>query len=889
MKKLTLVAAMCTLLACGKDDPAVASNHERNGSTNNTTTANDRANNSNNAPNAAAPITYHRDVALVLQQNCVQCHREGAIGPFELDNYDAVAALGALIKSVTASRLMPPYKIDNSGSCGTFDIQDLTDDEIALIGAWVDAGTPEGDPDDGPPQFEAPLGLDRVDVELVPSQPYTPGGEREDDYRCLIVDNPLDRDMMITGVEVVAGAPDLVHHVILYDLLDEENVAHVEQLEAEDPNPGYSCFGGPRTNEANILAGWVPGVVATTYPEGTGVRLQAGRKYVIQLHYNLSAADAVPDLTTMRLKLEEPGSVTEAYMLPFGNFSMVLPPGGEDVEAITDVALPLPLDVTLWGLIPHMHERGRSMSVSIRRDDEFHCAARVPEWDFHWQNLYFYDRPLTVERGDMLRVRCAYDVSDDTEYVGWGDGTGDEMCFGVAYITLGANEDSRTLDEFEVVADHVGVQSVGTAFDPAVRAQLGGTGDREIRGLEVDDSGNAYVLVYLRDNGNVDLGLGAHQFVGAGAYLARIDADGTASWWLPIDGPAGQFVLDLWKTQNDTLLLPIVTNQEFDVGGNLLTADDGSSYLIEVDYDGNIVDTVSLDRPGFDGAWQVAEGPGGSRHVLITLAEGPLDFAGQTIAQGPAAALLTFDPDGSEAWAFAWTTDRMSNFDVAVDDNGNIAVAGTFRGAISIGPQSAVATGELERTDAFAFFLSPDGTLGDVHLLGNNWNDGFSLAKAIPGGGFVMGGWFGGLPQIAQEASFHGGTDAVLLAFTTDGGLRWSRAFGGAGDDAVWGLAATPNGDIAASLMYGAPLTLMGEQLYHGGLSDLAVTRIDTAGNVVGSIRVGSAGNDGWPQLVATDTNMTVAFWSTGTTVEIGDTVLSSGGAGDIFLADFGF
>src|SRR5690606_37381975 len=39
----------------------------------------------------SSEVTYTRDVAPILQARCVECHREGEIGPFELLSYDEVA------------------------------------------------------------------------------------------------------------------------------------------------------------------------------------------------------------------------------------------------------------------------------------------------------------------------------------------------------------------------------------------------------------------------------------------------------------------------------------------------------------------------------------------------------------------------------------------------------------------------------------------------------------------------------------------------------------------------------------------------------------------------------------------------------------------------------
>ena len=58
----------------------------------------------------AAEVTYSRDIAPILLEKCVGCHREGDIAPFSLDTYDAVRQRGRAIADVTARRYMPPWK-----------------------------------------------------------------------------------------------------------------------------------------------------------------------------------------------------------------------------------------------------------------------------------------------------------------------------------------------------------------------------------------------------------------------------------------------------------------------------------------------------------------------------------------------------------------------------------------------------------------------------------------------------------------------------------------------------------------------------------------------------------------------------------------------------------
>jgi len=55
------------------------------------------------------PPTFAKDVAPIVQKNCMSCHRDGQAAPFPLVTYDDVKKRGQLIADVTEDRYMPPW------------------------------------------------------------------------------------------------------------------------------------------------------------------------------------------------------------------------------------------------------------------------------------------------------------------------------------------------------------------------------------------------------------------------------------------------------------------------------------------------------------------------------------------------------------------------------------------------------------------------------------------------------------------------------------------------------------------------------------------------------------------------------------------------------------
>src|SRR5215470_15552749 len=58
---------------------------------------------------AADTVTFYKDIAPIVYQNCSSCHRPGESGPFPLLSYDDVKKHAPQVADVTKRRYMPPW------------------------------------------------------------------------------------------------------------------------------------------------------------------------------------------------------------------------------------------------------------------------------------------------------------------------------------------------------------------------------------------------------------------------------------------------------------------------------------------------------------------------------------------------------------------------------------------------------------------------------------------------------------------------------------------------------------------------------------------------------------------------------------------------------------
>jgi hypothetical protein len=402
-----------------------------------------------------APLTYYRDVKVLLDANCIRCHVDGGIGPFPLTSYAEAYPYRARISEMVANKLMPPW-LAGEGCADYKGDFSLSDAAIATITGWVRTGAPEGDPAEEPAPMDVErITMSRVDMSLPMPETYTPQIQ-PDDYRCFIIDWPEQATTFVSGFRARPGEVTEVHHVVVNVVEAAADIATVRALDDAEPGPGYTCFGGSGVTDRNVGL-WVPGNDGSDYPDGTGLRVEPGSVLVLQIHYNTIAADPVPDLTTLDFKLESAVD-KEAYMVGwldvnwvFGD-NMLIPAGASDVwysftgNVSELIGIPLALDI--YSARMHMHTLGTYGNLSIVHPaGDRECLLDVPAWDFHWQNNYTFSAPHRLAADDDLYVECHWDNTADNQPlvdgvprpvqdVRWGEGTTDEMCIGLFYVTL---------------------------------------------------------------------------------------------------------------------------------------------------------------------------------------------------------------------------------------------------------------------------------------------------------------------------------------------------------------------------------------------------------------------------------------------------------------------
>jgi hypothetical protein len=328
---------------------------------------------------------------------------------------------------------MPPWKaVPGHGEFA--DVRRLAEPEIELISRWIAAGAPEGDPRELPPprRFRTGWTLGRPSAVIAMEKPFTVPPRTSDIYRCFTVPIRIAGDWrFIRAAEVLPGNRKVVHHVQTF--LDR--TGRSEEMDRAEPGPGYTCFGGAGFDSAGGLGGWVPGMAPLEIPPRVAWGIPPGARLVIQVHYHNPGDTAETDLTRVGVHLTRGPFERRLTRVRPSAWGFEIPAGAPRTRVVATAQVGE--DLEALSVLGHMHLLGREMTVTARLPDgRMEPLLRIDDWDFEWQLLYSFKRPVPLPAGTVVEAECIYDnsaanrrnPSSPPRTVRSGFETTDEMC-----------------------------------------------------------------------------------------------------------------------------------------------------------------------------------------------------------------------------------------------------------------------------------------------------------------------------------------------------------------------------------------------------------------------------------------------------------------------------
>ncbi|MGE0638580.1 MAG: SBBP repeat-containing protein [Bacteroidia bacterium] len=261
--------------------------------------------------------------------------------------------------------------------------------------------------------------------------------------------------------------------------------------------------------------------------------------------------------------------------------------------------------------------------------------------------------------------------------------------------------------------------------------------------------------------------------------------------------------------------------------------------------------------------------------------------------------LTCYDPTGKVVWAknIGGKNDDSGSI-LTADDSGNSYVTGKFSSpVISLGDTLLTnATSGSNGGDIFLAKYNRAGTLLWGKSLGGTYADeGYSITSD-KAGNVYMTGWFKndtvifGCDTLMQctiltreQGTDYG--DIFIAKYDTEGNPLWAQRAGGMAKDYGFGITADPSGSIYLSGVFDSNFTsIHGVDLKNAGGSDIFIAKYNATGNLMWAKSIfGSA----MSRCITSDLNgdIYIAGVYDGLQMRFGNTRLTNGGKGDVFVA----
>jgi hypothetical protein len=401
-----------------------------------------RATTSSNAP---AQPTYAKHIAPIFQAKCTQCHHAGTGAPMSLTTFEEVRPWARSIRQRVASREMPPWHLDKTVGIRQYkNDMSLSDQEMATVLKWADAGAPAGNMADMPaaqvfgPEDVWHIGKPDLIVKMDKvHQMYPKGPDWWIDY---FADTNLKEDRWIKAMEVRPGNRRIVHHVVTY------------AIEPDAP------AGTPETGVQ--LHEYAVGKYGDVFNESTGRLLKAGTRIRFDMHY-FAIGEELTDQTELALIFYPAGYKPkyEVRSMSFRNIpndELEIPPNS---VVRHDGYLRLLRPARIDAFQPHMHMRGRGMTLEAINvaDNRTQILSSVDHFDFNWHINYVYadEAAPLLPAGTVLHMIGIHDNTaanrrnpDPNMWVGFGERSVDDMLqVWVNIVYLDDAEFQRLVDE----------------------------------------------------------------------------------------------------------------------------------------------------------------------------------------------------------------------------------------------------------------------------------------------------------------------------------------------------------------------------------------------------------------------------------------------------------
>lgn len=397
------------------------------------------------AASVPSTVTFSKDVAPILQNNCQGCHRPGEPTPMSLLTYKEARPFAAAISEAVAMKKMPPWFADPKFGHFSND-RSLKQQDIDTLVAWAKTGAKEGNPKDLPKPiaFVEGWNIGKPDLTLEMPLDFKIAASGTVDYQYILIPGNFKEDTWVQQTEIRPGNRKLVHHVIAF--VRPPGSKFMQNAKPGVPYNEKDANG----NAGEFLVGYAPGMISTKLEPGRAKMIEAGSDIVLQLHYTANGTEGT-DRTKVGFVFAKDPVKERVITLAATTTKFEIPANDPNYKVTT--AFEFGSDAKVADYTPHMHLRGKDFEyTAVYPTGERETLLKVPHYSFDWQLTYFPEKELIVPKGTRIECVAHYDNSvnnpanpDATKAVRYGEQSWEEMMFGFFDVVIDAKVSPTSL------------------------------------------------------------------------------------------------------------------------------------------------------------------------------------------------------------------------------------------------------------------------------------------------------------------------------------------------------------------------------------------------------------------------------------------------------------
>ncbi len=356
-------------------------------------------------------ITYFKDIAPIIKNNCQNCHRNGDIGPMPFTSYKEVASYASMIKFVTDAKLMPPFKADIHKVTYANE-RALSEQEKETIAEWITNGLNKGDSIAALPPIQ--IANNKYDYTICMSEPFEHYGIYYDQYQVFVLSLDMIEGKFVKDVFFDPGNGEIVRSANISIAKKGASLA----MNSWDPRYGYFAYGnlGFKPALPNWFS-WMPHTPELELLKDESLYIPSDSELLLHIHYG-PYGEIQKDSSCIHFNFENaPNTLLQNVPLISSEFLTDTFLLEADLKKRVTSSFILPIATKIRSITPLAHLLCRSWEVfAVLPDRSSLTLLSINDWDFHWKEKYVFENRIELPEGTKIYATATYDNTIENPY-----------------------------------------------------------------------------------------------------------------------------------------------------------------------------------------------------------------------------------------------------------------------------------------------------------------------------------------------------------------------------------------------------------------------------------------------------------------------------------------